>query len=152
MSPAKLIFCVAAGVVLGGAILGAGWTYVGRTGTEATVANGGGPQITRRFLVFRKSCAQQIGLGAIRYSADHDDLLPGPNDFTSKVGPYLAPDVRGVVGFFVWTFPGGKQPDFSNLKYTELGHFEDKAGTTTLYADGQVRQSLARSVSLDPLP
>lgn len=80
---------------------------------------------------------KQCGLGAMMLASDYDDVLPGPEDFSSKVMPYLKD--QGMLENFTYTFGGGNLRDIKDPASTELGFVPGPNGRAVVFVDGHVR-------------
>ncbi len=83
------------------------------------------------------SNAKQVGLAAIMYAMDHDEVIPDGIDPTRDFMPYLRNEK--VLSGFVWVFPGGKLSDIKNPAETMMGYIEGPGGRAVTYMDGHVK-------------
>lgn len=84
------------------------------------------------------SNARQVGLAALMYAADWDDVLPGANaDIRALILPYAKNN--SMLDGFVYTFAGGLLSGISNPSEVELGHIPGKGGRAVIYLDGHVK-------------
>jgi hypothetical protein len=84
------------------------------------------------------SRSRQVGIAALMYGGDHDDILPGRDErFHDMLAPYLK-DAETMNGF-VYTFPGGNVAGLENPSATELGYIQFDDGRAVVYADGHAQ-------------
>lgn len=79
---------------------------------------------------------KQVGLAAIMYASDHDDVFPG-KDVNELFMPYLKNS--SMLAQFVWTYPGGPMNDIRAPAETELGFIPGPGGRAVVYADGHAK-------------
>ena len=83
------------------------------------------------------SSAKQLGLAAIMFANDNDDVLPGPDGIEAKLAPYLLND--SLFDGFAYTYLGGSLADIVSPSQTVLGHISGPGGRALLYADGHAK-------------
>ncbi|MFY9234555.1 MAG: hypothetical protein WAO58_08860 [Fimbriimonadaceae bacterium] len=84
------------------------------------------------------SNAKQVGLSALMYAGDNDDVLPGPGqDVMNLFLPYSKNSA--LYDGFVYTFSGGALQKVANVSDTEMGYIPGKGGRAVIYVDGHVK-------------
>jgi hypothetical protein len=83
------------------------------------------------------SNAKQVGLAALMYASDMDDVLPGGGNFQQDLMPYLKNET--VMKNFVYTFAGGGLAGVDKPAETELGHVLGPGGRAVVYIDGHAK-------------
>lgn len=87
--------------------------------------------------------AKQVGLAAIMYAADNDDILPSKN-VNEILLPYLKD--AGLLSNFVWTFGGGNANDVKAPAATPLGYVPGPGGLfAVVFVDGHAKWMTERS-------
>ncbi len=83
------------------------------------------------------SKGKQLGLAAMMYAQDYDEVLPGASaDINGKLEPYL--QTNALFDGFVYTFAGGALKDIGEPSTTELGYVMGPGGRAVIFADGHV--------------
>ena len=83
------------------------------------------------------SNAKQLGLAAIMFAQDNDEVLPSPDGIQEKLMPYL--QNTALFSSFTYTYAGGAMSDIVSPSETILGYVAGPGGHAVLYADGHAK-------------
>jgi prepilin-type processing-associated H-X9-DG protein len=83
------------------------------------------------------SNAKQLGLAAIMFAQDNNEVLPSSDGIEAKLMPYV--QNSALFSGFTYTFAGGALADISSTSETILGHVAGPGGRAVLYADGHAK-------------
>jgi hypothetical protein len=83
------------------------------------------------------SNAKQLGLAALMYAQDYDEVLPTGDGINGKLAPYLKNE--SLFDGFTYTFGGGSLSGIDKPAETELGFVTGPGGRAIIFIDGHVK-------------